>query len=355
MTPAQPVKSLEYQLERNKYNIVRRLAERMEQSIETEGTEKREHDFDWKGHLDLYYQHFAQALLNSNPKLFHEFLSWARTLQYNRDLNREIFEEILNQFVSELSNTLDEPAGSQAVQFFHGVMDEQSATNGVTEPYISKENIYGELAESYFNYLLDGDRRSASRLILDAVEEGVPVKDIYLYVFQPSQYEVGRLWQINEITVAQEHFCTAATQLIMSQLYPHIFSTERVGKSIVATTIGGDMHEIGIRMVSDFFEMEGWDTFYLGANSPSSDVIAEIIKRNADMLAISVTMTNFLSRARELIKSVREQPECENVKILIGGRPFKILDELWRTFGADGFARNAQEAVETANQLTSNR
>jgi methanogenic corrinoid protein MtbC1 len=352
MTSVYSEKSLEYLLERNQHRIIQSLVDQLHQK---EDMEISEQNFDWQAHLNLYYQHFTQAFLSSNPQLFLEFLSWARSVQKSRNMSKKTFKEILRRFHSELSTSLDIAAREQAVEFLHSVMDENPVPNGETESYIKRENELGELAVSYFNSLMDGDRRTASRLILNAVQEGVSVKDIYIYVFQPSQYEVGRLWQVNEISVAQEHFCTAATQLIMSQLYPHIFNTERVGKSIVATSIGGDLHEIGIRMVSDFFEMEGWDTFYLGANSPAADVIDEIIKRKADMLAVSVTMSNFLSNAKELIQSVRENLECGDVRILIGGRPFTIYDSFWEKFGADGYAKNAHEAVEIANRLTSNQ
>src|SRR5947208_2720790 len=80
-----------------------------------------------------------------------------------------------------------------------------------------------ELARQYLRALLAGERQGASRLILDAVKAGVPVRDIYLHVFQRCQQEAGRLWQVNRLTVAQEHYATAATQLIMAQLYPHVF------------------------------------------------------------------------------------------------------------------------------------
>lgn len=84
---------------------------------------------------------------------------------------------------------------------------------------ISSEMHY-DLALQYTQMLLQGDRHSAGKLIFDAVKSGVPIKEIYLYVFQPSQYEIGRLWQNNKISVAKEHFCTASTQFIISQLYP---------------------------------------------------------------------------------------------------------------------------------------
>ncbi|MDO5836135.1 MAG: B12-binding domain-containing protein, partial [Methanobacterium sp.] len=79
-----------------------------------------------------------------------------------------------------------------------------------------------ELAKNYMDALLNLQRDEAGRMIIKAVEEGTDIKDIYIHVFESSQHEIGRLWQTNIITVAQEHFCTAATQMIMSQLYPYI-------------------------------------------------------------------------------------------------------------------------------------
>ncbi|MDA1305732.1 MAG: B12-binding domain-containing protein [Acidobacteria bacterium] len=58
------------------------------------------------------------------------------------------------------------------------------------------------LALTYLDALRQGDRQRAGRLVLDAVAAGTSVKDIYLGVFQPAQYEVGRLWERNEISVA---------------------------------------------------------------------------------------------------------------------------------------------------------
>ena len=137
---------------------------------------------------------------------------------------------------------------------------------------------------AYLEALLGGDRQTASRLLLDAVESGTPLKDIY-QVFQRSQYEIGRLWQMNKITVAQEHYCSAATQLIMSLLYPRVFNTERIGRTLVAACVQGDLHEIGMRIVANFFELEGWGTSYLGANMPTSGIVDALVQRRPDALA----------------------------------------------------------------------
>src|ERR1700731_3389105 len=103
-----------------------------------------------------------------------------------------------------------------------------------------------ELANHYLRALLRYDRHSASALILRAVEDKVSIKEIYCHVFERCQYEIGRLWQLNVVSVAQEHYCTASTQLVMSQLYPYIFRADRTFRgTIVAACVTGELHEIG--------------------------------------------------------------------------------------------------------------
>lgn len=208
-----------------------------------------------------------------------------------------------------------------------------------------------ELAEKYIKALLSNDRYSASRLILDAVEAGTPIKGIYKEVFQESQYEIGRLWQNNRISVAQEHYCTAATQLIMSQLYPYIFTGDKNGRKMVAACVGGELHEIGVRMLADFFEMEGWDTYFLGANTPAEGIIQTIRDNNADILAVSASMTFNISAVKDLIAKVRKADGIEYVKIIVGGRPFNVAPDLWKSVGADTYAPDAETALSAASEV----
>jgi methanogenic corrinoid protein MtbC1 len=192
-------------------------------------------------------------------------------------------------------------------------------------------------------------------LILDAAQEGTRVQDLYLHVFQPVQREVGRLWQMNRLSIAQEHYVTAATQLVMSQLYPRIFATARVGRCLVATCVGGELHEIGVRMVADLFEMAGWDSYYLGANTPVQGVLEASRERQADVLAISATLTMHVGQVRALIERVRATEVGRRTAVLVGGYPFLLSPELWRRVGADGFAPDAGQAVQVANRLCDER
>jgi methanogenic corrinoid protein MtbC1 len=119
--------------------------------------------------------------------------------------------------------------------------------------------------------------------------------------------------------------------------------------------VSGDLHEIGMRMVADFFEIEGWSTFYLGANVPAAGVIRTLRDRRADVLAVSATMPFHVRAVAELIAGVRASEVGDRVKILVGGYPFLVDPELWRSVGADAMARDAEESVAAANRLLETR
>jgi methanogenic corrinoid protein MtbC1 len=206
-------------------------------------------------------------------------------------------------------------------------------------------------AKQYLSFLLEGNRKQAQLLVLQLAKNGEPVSSIYENIFQAAQYEIGLLWQANKITVAHEHYCTAATQLIMSSLYPYIFETEKKGGKILACTVSGDLHEIGIRMISDQFEMNGWDSYYLGANMPDKGVISAIKEQQPDIVAISVMMPLHLSKAEKLIKKIKGDETISKVKIIVGGHPFAVAPALWSKIGADGCAQSAKDAITLAKQL----
>lgn len=210
---------------------------------------------------------------------------------------------------------------------------------------------FSELAETYLNALLAPDRIKAQQLIADALRDGLSIKNLYLRVFQPVQQEVGRLWLLNKVSVAEEHFCTAATQAIMSDLYPHIIASKRIGRTMVATCVGSELHEIGVRMVADFFEMEGWDTYYIGAGIPFDRILAAIDLRKPDLIALSATMTHHVVKVEELVAIIRGSFPTLAPRIMVGGVPFNMAPDLWCTVGADMWASDAEKAVSTAQRL----
>lgn len=303
--------------------------------------------------INYHLDYLAASLQASSPALFAEYLAWAKVLLVSLGLPEECLIKNIECIRDILSEQLPEDAAGPAAEYAEQGLREVRQMPTALPSFIREDNPQADLARSYLNLLLQGDRQLASRLILNAVDEGVEVRDIYLNVFETSQQEVGRLWQINRLSVAQEHYCTAATQLIMSQLYPHIFATEKKGRTLVATCVNGELHEVGVRMVADLFEMDGWDTFYLGSNTPADSIIQMVLERKADALGISATITSHVPAVATLIEMVRSSEVGHRVKILVGGYPFNIAPETWQMIGADGYAHSADQAVIVAERLVS--
>jgi methanogenic corrinoid protein MtbC1 len=293
----------------------------------------------------------AESVWADKPVLFEEFISWLKTFLTSVRVPMKDVAESLEL----LKNRINENCTAEESNLINAIINKAiiillSDSYKLSAP--AMDNHLTPLAQNYIDNLLTGNRNGALSLILNEVKTGIPVREIYSQVFQPVQYEIGRLWQTNRISVAQEHYCTAATQLVMSQLYPYIFTGKKKYRKLVTTCVHGELHEIGARMVTDFFEMDGWDTYYLGANMPVEGVISYISDLKPQMLAISATMTFYVSAVEELINRIRSAPGISpDLKIIVGGYPFKIADDLWKNVGADGCAKDAVTAVELADSI----
>lgn len=305
--------------------------------------------------VNYHLSYLAQALTLNNPALFIDYVGWARVMLARRGVRPDDLAFHLECLADVLRERLPADAGTLAAQVVTSAVAAMPSMPDDLPTFLHDGEPLTPLAYQYLEALRRGERQVASTLVMKAVEAGTSVRDIYLHVFQPAQYEIGRLWQTNEMTVAQEHYCTAVTQLIMSQLYPHIFASEKNGRTMVATCVAGDLHEIGVRMVADFFEMDGWHTFYLGANTPHASVIETVVERKADVLAISATIAYHVDAVWELIAAVRANDQAGDVIVLAGGYPFNRDPDLWREIGADGFAPDAQQAIALAGRLVEER
>lgn len=297
--------------------------------------------------------HLSEAILASSQTLFKNYVAWVQEKLAARNVPAGDLAVNLNCVKEILAQRLPIENYVIAAKYMNSALLQLEKKVTRQSSYLEEEAPLSSLAARYMNLLLEGDRGAASKLILDEVAEGTSVKAIYLHVFQPVQYEIGRLWQQDKLSVAQEHFCSAATQIIMSQLYEHVLGIEKNGYKVVAACISGDLHEIGLRMVSDFFEMEGWDTYYLGANTPKKSIISTLHDQKPDLLLLSATMAYHLHDITALIEAIHADAGLKQVKVMVGGHPFNATPNLWADTGADAFAANASDAVEQALKLVS--
>lgn len=304
---------------------------------------------------NIYHiSYLEQAVRVNSSDLFSNYLDWARTMLNERGIPEKDLINNIAYMKEAIQHTLPDDDAQRLIEFIDIGLESLQSNPYQSTTFLKSGEPLVEEARTYLDLLLGGKRKKAADLVEALIDEGQSIGDIYEHIFQKTQYEVGALWQKNKISVAHEHYCTAATQLIMSGLYSRIFSMNKSGRKLVACSVANELHEIGIRMVSDFFEMEGWDTHYLGANMPDTHLVKLLEEIQPDILAISVTSPLHIDKAAELITKIRNDELTGKIKIMVGGYPFRIVPDLWRKIGADASAGSAKEAIKIANKLILN-
>ncbi len=161
----------------------------------------------------------VEVSLNAgNPVILTDYLRWQQVRLASQGMTNSEAMQVLKQAGISLFDGMGKSQSRDAQDLFNEavwLLEETKSTN----PDANDCDLRDAAAE-FMRLLLSWDRFGASRLIMELVNSGTPVKDIYIHIFQHALSEVGRLWQVNQLTIAQEHYFTAATQMIMSQLFP---------------------------------------------------------------------------------------------------------------------------------------
>lgn len=210
---------------------------------------------------------------------------------------------------------------------------------------------YEEIRDKYIEQLIKGNFSSAYEWILKGVYHNFSLDLIYSKILQPSLIKVGALWEENTLNVAQEHYISEATEQIISLLYGHYPIVQNKNKRVASLCAPGEIHSIGLKMIHNLLEQDGWTAYFLGNNVPTPSLLSFVKEQSIDLLIISTTMDYHLNSLENLISTLKNTENKKDMKIMVGGRPFNQNPELWKKIHADGFSKDCMEAVDRANKL----
>jgi len=302
-----------------------------------------------------HVRYLRESLAVDDPAIFLDYVSWLQVVLTSYYLPADTLATSLVAFNEIVLKELPEEEGLTASAYIAQARALLASPPQEIPSFIREDNPLAAQARAYLSALFATDREKARVIIMEQLDRKVPIRDLYRYIFQPVLQETGRLWQIRQVNVAQEHYITGTTEQFITLLYNHVMTEsrnqKRNGRSLVATCVSDELHDIGIRMVADFFEMDGWDSLYIGANVPAASIVAMIRDRHADAIAISSTMPYHLPRVYELILAIRADPTTAGTRIVVGGYPFNLMPDLWKRIGADTGALSADEAIENVNRF----
>jgi methanogenic corrinoid protein MtbC1 len=175
--------------------------------------------------------------------------------------------------------------------------------------------------DGYLAALLAGNKGECGGIVTKLLEGGIPIRALYRELFQRAMYQVGDLWEHNRISVAKEHLATSVTEFLLTLVYPRLFAVEHCGRKAVVACVANEYHQLGAKMVADIFELNGWDGYFLGANTPVTDLVALLEEEQPDFLALSLSVYFNLPTLLDTLKIVRES--FADLNILVGGQAFR--------------------------------
>jgi methanogenic corrinoid protein MtbC1 len=196
--------------------------------------------------------------------------------------------------------------------------------------------------------LLAGDRVAARRMVFEPMEQGADLVDVGVSLIQPAMYEIGRLWQLSRVSIAQEHLATAISESLMAQAFAAAEFAPPIRRKALFACVQGNHHALGLRLVSDAFEVKGWEVQFLGADMPARSLTEQVDRFRPDLVGLSISMPGQIPAGREVIERVRDVGGAGGPAVLVGGLALNQLDGLWRDLGADLWSANAKAALRDA-------
>jgi len=206
-----------------------------------------------------------------------------------------------------------------------------------------------ELIKGLYDAVIDMDDEAAADLSRTILEEGIDAYRAVINGLTAAMEKVGELYTNQEYFVPELLLCSDALYAGLDILKPHIKSEKAAVKGqIVIGVVEGDIHDIGKNLVKIMFDAAGWAVYDLGKDVKLERFAEEQQRTKADVVALSALMTTSMVAIPKVIQMIKAQNP--NVAVIVGGAP--LTQEIARSYGADGYADNAGEAVtQTINML----
>lgn len=200
----------------------------------------------------------------------------------------------------------------------------------------------------YASAAMLGDRAGAMALLETALAREDSLPQVAVHVIQPAMYEVGRRWQDNSVSVAQEHLATALSQTWMARARALATAAPDNGGRALFACLAGNHHVMGLRMVADAFELDGWTTHNLGADASLEALLAKVRQIHPQLVGFSVSLPQHLRGVRDAVAGLRAElgPDCP--RLVVGGLVINQFPRLADWVGAEVLGADAVTAAAAA-------
>lgn len=198
--------------------------------------------------------------------------------------------------------------------------------------------------------LQKGRAKQVKTLVPQALEEGIPAKQILEEGLLAGMSIIGEKFKNNEVFVPEVLVAARAMNTGAELLKPYLAEAgvESKGK-VCLGTVKGDLHDIGKNLVRMMMEGKGLEVIDLGVDVDAETFVQSAIDNDCQIIACSALLTTTMNAMEDVVNKVKEAGIREKVKIMVGGAP--ITDAFCKTIGADAYTPDAASAAEKAVEL----
>jgi methanogenic corrinoid protein MtbC1 len=198
------------------------------------------------------------------------------------------------------------------------------------------------LYDQFISYLdMEDKERSVWFVLTHLQDKSIDVLALYNEILTPAMYADFCPEAEREIFVWKEHIRTSIVRTIIECAYPYIieernkkYGPEPKGKAVVVCP-PEELHELGARIVTDFFTLIGFSVTFVGANTPQDDIINAIKYVNPDYVAVSITNYYNLMATRRLVLKMRKTIKDTPFRLILGGQACRENPDACEKIGAD--------------------
>jgi len=212
--------------------------------------------------------------------------------------------------------------------------------------------ISGNLMESIYESILEEDHLASVTIVQQALSEGTSARyllDVLAGVCERIVYEQKK----RKVTLSELYINGTIIEDILNELLPHIDTTAGPAATKGTIVLGnafGDYHSLGRRMVGVFLSASGFNVIDLGLSVPNETFIETALEHDAKLIGVSALLLHTATEVTELRKQL-DAAGHSDIKIMVGGAPFLIDENLNERIGADFVAASAAEGVDLANYI----
>ena len=205
------------------------------------------------------------------------------------------------------------------------------------------------------NYILEGSKDGLIDDLNKKLAEGAAPLDIVNGPLMAGMAEVGRLFNNNELIVAEVLQSAEAMKAAVSHLEQFMgkADTEKRAKVVLAT-VKGDVHDIGKNLVEIILKNNGYEVINLGIKVPPEDLIRAHREHRPDAIGLSGLL---VKSAQQMVTTAADLREAGiRVPLLVGGAAlsdkFTRLKIAPQYSTAVCYAKDAMTGLRLMNELS---